>query len=508
MKPAPVADPETLQEAVEYFSDPDRTHDYMVRQRWPNGVTCPTCGSAKVGFISTRRVYECRNAENKHPKRQFTAKKGTIFEDSPLPLKHWMLATWMLVNCKNGVSSYEIARAIGVTQKATWHMLHRIRLAMQAADGGKLAGEIEIDETFIGGRARYMHADKREKAIKGRGPMGKMAVMGLLQRHDGKGKSRVKLSVVETRRRHELMSRQQYSRLTKKRPSRGVADYFPFLFEGGKGVVVILSAYFDESVREEKDAPLCVGGYVFKPAQYTRFRQRWQREVLKLPDKSRLRHFHMTDLCAGQGVYKGLRLPVRIGILERAVQVIEQQTYAAIATYFDQAEFIREAPNDWPEYRGSVYSAACQMCVQTTGYWLRDWGVHLNVLYVFERGHKFQGEADDMMKAIAASHDACSHFHYRNHLFEEKDNEVGLQAADLFAWTITKASIADPHQLPPAMKPFIPLMFKLAHINAERTKINQMTGDRLKRFIHENVWLADPGRTIPVAFGNRRRAFK
>jgi hypothetical protein len=206
MKPATYSDPETLQQAIEFFADEDRAHAYLVRQRWPNGVvTCPTCGSSKVGWIATRRLFECRNAENRHPKRQFSVKVGTIYQDSPLPLKHWMLATWMLVNCKNGVSSYEIARAIGVTQKATWHMLHRIRLAMQAADGGKLGGEVEVDETFIGGRARFMHRDKREKAIKGRGPMGKTAVMGLLQRHPSKGKSRVRLAMVETRRRHQLM---------------------------------------------------------------------------------------------------------------------------------------------------------------------------------------------------------------------------------------------------------------------------------------------------------------
>jgi transposase-like protein len=135
-------------------------------------------------------VWECRG-EQKHPKRQFTVKVGTIFEDSPIPLKSWLLATWMIVNCKNGVSSYEISRAIGVTQKATWHMLHRIRLAMQAADGGK---------------ARNMHANRRKQ--RGRSAwVGKSAVMGLLQRHEGKGKSRVRVEVVPSTRRHQLHSR-------------------------------------------------------------------------------------------------------------------------------------------------------------------------------------------------------------------------------------------------------------------------------------------------------------
>lgn len=206
MNAAPIADPETLQQAIEYFADEGRCHAYMVRQRWPNGVTCPTCGSAKIGFISTRRVFECR-AEQKHPKRQFTVKKGTIFEDSPVPLKSWLLATWMIVNCKNGVSSYEISRNIGVTQKATWHMMHRIRLAMQAANGGKIGGEIEVDETFIGGKARNMHRDRKARTISGRGMNGKAAVMGLLQRHPGKGKSRVRLEVIPNTRRNQLHSR-------------------------------------------------------------------------------------------------------------------------------------------------------------------------------------------------------------------------------------------------------------------------------------------------------------
>lgn len=202
-----IADPETLQQAIEYFSDADRCHDYMVRQRWPEGVRCPTCGSVNVGFIATRRVFECRNKENQHPKKQFTAKKGTIFEDSPIPLKSWLLATWMLVNCKNGVSSYEISRAIGVTQKATWHMLHRIRLAMQSTTGGKLSGEVEIDETYIGGKARNMRPRKKHALGVRRGGTfaGKVAVMGLLERHPG-GKSKVRTLPIESVKKRTLVA--------------------------------------------------------------------------------------------------------------------------------------------------------------------------------------------------------------------------------------------------------------------------------------------------------------
>ena len=169
-------EPKTLQEAVVYFSNPDNCQDYVVSRRWPNGVTCPTCGRADVAYLAKQRRWQCKG---KHPKRQFSAKVGTIFEDSALGLDKWLVAIWMVANCKNGVSSYEVARGLGITQKSAWHMLHRIRLAMQAGSFSRLAGEVEVDETFIGGRARFMHKDKREKKIKGTGGLGKAAVVGL-----------------------------------------------------------------------------------------------------------------------------------------------------------------------------------------------------------------------------------------------------------------------------------------------------------------------------------------
>jgi len=145
------AKPKTLQQAITYFANPDNCLNFMVSRRWPNGVECPTCGSKDVRFISTRRLWECKE---KHAKRQFSAKVGTIFEDSALPLDKWLVAIWMIANCKNGVSSYEIARALGITQKSAWFMLHRIRLAMHNESLGKIGGrgqEVEADETFIGG---------------------------------------------------------------------------------------------------------------------------------------------------------------------------------------------------------------------------------------------------------------------------------------------------------------------------------------------------------------------
>jgi transposase-like protein len=144
-------EPETLQEAVLSFSDPKNCMTYMVARRWPNGVTCPTCGSTRVSFLENQNKWQC---SSHHSKRQFTLKTGTIFEDSPLGLDKWLPAVWMLSNCKNGMSSWELHRALGVTQKTAWFMLHRVRLALQGKDSGLLGGEVEVDETFIGGKAR------------------------------------------------------------------------------------------------------------------------------------------------------------------------------------------------------------------------------------------------------------------------------------------------------------------------------------------------------------------
>src|SRR5262245_34424175 len=197
--------PKTLVEAIRYFASPDNCREYLVARRWPNGVVCPSCGSTAVYFDKGRNGWECKT---RHPKRKFTLKTGTIFEDSPLGFDKWLPVVWMIANCKNGVSSHEVARAIGVTQKTAWFMLQRIRLAMQDDEtGGKLGGEVEADETFIGGKARNMHADKRErfKGKKGRSTVGKVAVMGLLERNTA-GRSRVHTKVVHNTRRFALLS--------------------------------------------------------------------------------------------------------------------------------------------------------------------------------------------------------------------------------------------------------------------------------------------------------------
>jgi transposase-like protein len=192
-------EPKTLQQAINYFSNPDNCLNYLVARRWRDGVVCPVCGSEGVSFVPSRRVWQCKT---RHPKSQFSIKVGTIFEDSPIGLDKWLTAMWMMANCKNGVSSWEIHRALGVTQKSAWFMLQRIRCALQGKNSGKLGGpgsEVEVDETFIGGKARNMHRSKRARIITGTGGKDKAVVMGMMERGGN-----VRAVVVENRRRNEL----------------------------------------------------------------------------------------------------------------------------------------------------------------------------------------------------------------------------------------------------------------------------------------------------------------
>lgn len=162
--------------AILYFADADRAQEFLTLFRWPDGKpTCPRCESQENSFLATRRIWKCKGC-----KRQFSAKSGTVMEDSPIGLDKWLPAIWMLCGCKNGISSYEIARDLGVSQKTAWFMLHRIREAMQDKSSNKLGGEVEMDETFIGGKARNMHASKRAKKITGRGPEGNAARLSSL----------------------------------------------------------------------------------------------------------------------------------------------------------------------------------------------------------------------------------------------------------------------------------------------------------------------------------------
>ena len=171
--------PTTLLDAVKYFADLNVANDFVASLRWPNGPVSPRCEGNEHSFLTTRRTWKCKAC-----KKQFSVKVGTIFEDSPLGLDKWLPALWLLANCKNGISSYELARDLGITQKSAWFMLHRIRLAMQTQTFEKMSGEVEADESFIGGKRKNMHKHKKAKVNKG-GQMHMSAVMGLLERKRG-----------------------------------------------------------------------------------------------------------------------------------------------------------------------------------------------------------------------------------------------------------------------------------------------------------------------------------
>ena len=171
----------------------------MIELRWPDQkVRCPYCGAEKVSFLANAKLWKCYGD---HPKAKFSLKVGTIFEDSAIGLDKWFTALWLLVNCKNGISSYEIGRDLGVSQKSAWHMMHRLRFALHTGSFEKLSGQIEVDETFIGGKARNMHVSKRARRITGTGGKGKTSVMGILERG-----GKVRTMVVPNTRRKPLQT--------------------------------------------------------------------------------------------------------------------------------------------------------------------------------------------------------------------------------------------------------------------------------------------------------------
>lgn len=192
--------PKTLQQAIKYFSDFENCRQFMIAVRWSDGkVRCPQCGAEKVTYLENARLYRCYG---EHPKQKFSLKVGTIFEDSPIGLEKWLPAVWLLINAKNGISSYEVGRALGVTQKTAWFMLHRIRLAAQTNSFVKIGGEgktVEVDETFIGGLSRNMHKQVRARKIKGTGGRDKTLVVGFLERG-----GQVRTSVPNNRRKKTL----------------------------------------------------------------------------------------------------------------------------------------------------------------------------------------------------------------------------------------------------------------------------------------------------------------
>jgi len=209
-----MAKPKTLQEAIQHFSDEQVCIDAVAAMRWPNGAECPACLTKEPYYLKTQKRWKCKEC-----RRQFSVKLGSIFEDSPIPLQKWMPAMWMLANCKNGVSSHEIGRALGITQKSAWFVLHRLRLAMRGYDqgnklGGKDGGAVEADESFIGGKIQNMHRDKRARyaSVTGHvgGATGKTAVMGMLDREARKVRAKVVPNVKRETLQAEIMNAVKY----------------------------------------------------------------------------------------------------------------------------------------------------------------------------------------------------------------------------------------------------------------------------------------------------------
>src|SRR5215469_6500267 len=199
--------PKTLQAAIRYFKDEQTCIDAIAALRWEDGPICPKCGHGEHYYLATQKRWKCKKC-----KKQFSVKVGTIFEDSAIPLDKWLVALWMLVNCRNGVSSYEVGRTVGITQKSAWFVLHRLRLALQTNSLVKLGGpgsEVEVDETFIGGKARNMHRNvHRRRIVRGGGPHDKIAVMGFLERG-----GEVRAKVIDNRRK-PLMHREVRENVT------------------------------------------------------------------------------------------------------------------------------------------------------------------------------------------------------------------------------------------------------------------------------------------------------
>jgi transposase-like protein len=218
-------EPKTFQEAILYFADRNRCIDYLALRRWPDGrVLCPVCGRDDAKFLEKQGKWQCKSV---HHHRQFSVKVGTVMEDSPIPLEKWLPAVWAIVNDKNGISSWELHRALGVTQKTAWFMLHRIRLGMslqhkrfgargKMGDGGKGNGNgaVEVDESFIGGKLRNMHRDRRARfaAESGHtgGPTGKTIVLGMLDREARQVRAKVVPDVKRETLQNEVLENVKY----------------------------------------------------------------------------------------------------------------------------------------------------------------------------------------------------------------------------------------------------------------------------------------------------------
>lgn len=268
---------------------------------------------------------------------------------------------------------------------------------------------------------------------------------------------------------------------------------------------VPLIGFFDESESPLGQKPIAVAGFLFTRAGYASFYREWKRTVLR-HGTSRFAHFHMTDLYAGKGVYAGILIPERVEIFENAITAISRNIHASVGVYFDQQEFEEVAPAEWAHYFGSIYTAACHMCIQATAYGLREWQSSSKVHFTFESGYKFQAQANSLLERIRNDPAATRDFRYSGHSFDEKEQSFGLQAADLFAWNVVKNGLG---AVPPSLRPFLSSMGRLAREIKKRQVFFPLTGDRLVAFLNDQMlatWSHE--RHIPVEFGPRKRTLR
>jgi hypothetical protein len=241
-----------------------------------------------------------------------------------------------------------------------------------------------------------------------------------------------------------------------------------------------LSGYFDESMRPEAGEPIAVAGYVFKPTAYKQFARTWRR----LPPQT-ARPFHMTDLLGGKRQFADLSITIRKALLGGAIHAINQYAFAGICVLFDQTEFERTVPANWPKYFGSIYSIACQLCMRVTAHWMDAHKVFLRTDYVFEAGHKFQAEADRLLSLAGTVPELRKAYRYNGHAFREKDAAVGLQAADLLAWAATRAHVGG--EMSKTVRAFAPEILTLTEGGDARYDIQFLTGQKLQLLLQEQV---------------------
>jgi hypothetical protein len=264
-------------------------------------------------------------------------------------------------------------------------------------------------------------------------------------------------------------------------------DYMPFPFDGrGLVMALALDGYFDESERnrpQDGEQPISVAGYIFKPTAYKAFCRKWRRMLLAGPTPTT--HFHMTHLYARSFEYDGWSAEQRAEVLRLAVEAIKPNIYCGVSVLFRQSEFERLAPPLWRFEHGSIYSAACQMVLQTTALWMDDHKSFLPIAYAFESGHRFWDEADDVLKGIGQFPEYKRRYRYRTHFPLDKMDAFGLQAADLLAWVMSCTDVGSPRNH--TMRAFGPHLIQLVNRDDVKYQLFHPTGQLMERFFQENA---------------------